>query len=83
MEFSYTMKKGIAGGSAGEIVDIANGFESEIFIEKNGRKAKCKKIMGLMALGIKAGDNVKLTIEGSDESAAADALKNYFDENDL
>ena len=38
-------------------------------------------IMGVMSLGVKKGDTVKLTIEGEDEDAAASALKAFLSAN--
>jgi phosphocarrier protein len=45
------------------------------------RTADAKRILGLMGLGVKQGDLVKLTVEGEDEDAAALKLKAFMWEN--
>ena len=52
-EFKYviTDNEGIHARPAGELVKLAKSFESSVMIEKEGKKADCKKIFGLMGLG--------------------------------
>ena len=54
-EFKYviTDNEGIHARPAGELVKLAKSFESSVMIEKEGKKADCKKIFGLMGLGAK------------------------------
>ena len=40
-----------------------------------------KRIMGVMSLGVKCGDTVKLTIEGEDEETAAAAMQAFLESN--
>ena len=49
-EFKYviTDNEGIPARPAGELVKLAKSFESSVMIEKEGKKADCKKIFGLM-----------------------------------
>lgn len=37
--------------------------------------------MGVMGLGVKCGDTIKLTIEGADEDNAAAAMQAFFEGN--
>ena len=48
-EFKYviTDNEGIHARPAGELVKLAKSFESSVMIEKEGKKADCKKIFGL------------------------------------
>ena len=39
------------------------------------------KLMALMGMGIKCGDTVTVTVEGSDEDTTAPALKQFFETN--
>lgn len=51
-EFKYviTDNEGIHARPAGELVKLAKSFEASVMIEKEGKKADCKKIFGLMGL---------------------------------
>ena len=48
---------------------------------KEGKKADCKKIFGLMGLGAKKGHEVTFTFEGADEEAACEAVSKFMQEN--
>ena len=56
-------------------VKVANRFDSDIFVEKDGEKVNGKSIMGLMMLA--AGPGTTLTVEalGKDASAALQELE--------
>ena len=82
-EFKYvvTDNEGIHARPAGELVKLVKGFESTISIEKEGKKADCKKIFGLMGLGVKKGHEVTFTFDGADEEAAYEAVSKFMQEN--
>ena len=42
---------------------------------------EAKRIMGVMSMGAKKGDTVKLTIEGADEAEAAASLEKFLQDN--
>lgn len=81
--FSYTITDeiGLHARPAGLLVKAAKEFSSEITIEKNGKSAGASKLMMLMGLGVKKGDTVNVTINGSDEEEAAEAMEKFFKEN--
>ena len=60
---------------------LAKSFEASVMIEKEGKKADCKKIFGLMGLGAKKGHEVTFTFEGADEEAACEAVSKFMQEN--
>lgn len=82
-EFKYviTDPEGIHARPAGELVKAAKAFSSSIKIAKDGKSADCKKIFGLMGLGIKKGNEVILTFEGTDEDAAFEAVSKFMQAN--
>ena len=82
-EFKYviTDNEGIHARPAGELVKLAKSFESSVMIEKEGKKADCKKIFGLMGLGAKKDHEVTFTFEGADEEAACEAVSKFMQEN--
>ena len=56
-------------------------FKSSIKIAGPKKEVDAKRIMGVMSMGVKQGDTVRLTIEGADEEAAAAALEQFLKDN--
>ena len=81
--FTYTIKDevGIHARPAGLLAKKAKEFESAITIERNGKSAAATKLMALMGLGVKCGDTVTVTVEGTDEERAASEMEKFFSEN--
>lgn len=81
--FSYTIKDeiGIHARPAGLLAKKAKEFESTVMIEKNGKSVNATKLMALMGLGIKCGETVNVTVEGTDEEKAAAEMQSFFSEN--
>ena len=81
--FEYTIKDelGIHARPAGLLAKRAKEFESEITLTKGERSALCSRLLSLMSLGIKQGDTVRVSVVGSDEDAAAEAIKEFFERN--
>ena len=82
-EITYKIKDevGIHARPAGLLVKKASEFSSEIMIEKGEKTVDAKKIFGVMSLGAKCGDEIKLIINGADEEQAAQELSKFFAEN--
>ena len=68
-KFTYviTDSEGIHARPAGELVKAAKGFSCSMKISKDGKEGDCKKIFGIMGLGVKKGEEVVLTFDGEDE----------------
>ncbi len=81
--FSYVVndKLGIHARPAGQIVNVAKQFTSTITLEFGSKKAAAKSVMGVMSLGVKQGNEVKVNAEGEDEEAAIAALEDFFQTN--
>lgn len=82
-EFKYviTDPEGIHARPAGELVKAAKAFECAIKLDKDGKSGDCKRIFGIMGLGIKKGQEVTLTFDGADEDAACEAISKFMQEN--
>ena len=82
-EFKYviTDAEGIHARPAGELVKAAKEFSSKITITKDGKSGDCKKIFGDMALAVKCGYEVTITVEGEDEEAAAAKIEEFMKSN--
>ncbi len=81
--FEYEIKDelGIHARPAGLLVNLVKQFESKITIEKNNTSISATKLIALMGLGVKKGDTIKITIDGTDEDAAEEKIKNFLNEN--
>ena len=82
-EFKYTITdtEGIHARPAGELVKAAKEFNSKITITKDDKSGDCKKIFGIMGLGVKKDNEVTITFEGADEEAAYESISKFMKEN--
>ena len=80
-EYTITDPVGIHARPAGNLSKEAKKYDSVIKITKDGKSVEAKKLMMLMALGVKQGDTVTVSIEGGDEEAVAAQMEAFFKEN--
>ena len=73
-DFTILNKLGIHARPAAQFVKIANRFQAEVYVEKDGEEVDGKSIMGLMMLAAGNGSVISVTADGSDEAAAIEAL---------
>ena len=80
--FEYTVKDelGIHARPAGMLVKEAKKYESKITITKEGKTVDVTKLMMLMSLGVKCGEEITVEAEGPDEDAAAAGMEKFFEE---
>ena len=71
-EFTYVIKEelGLHARPAGLLVK-----------EAKGKTAAAGKLIAIMSMGVKQGDEVTVQVEGPDEDAAFEALEKFFQEN--
>ena len=60
------------------LVQVASQYESQIFVEADDKKVNAKSIMGMMSLGLAAGEEVTVSIDGTDEEAAMENIEKYL-----
>lgn len=79
-EFKYVIQdeQGIHARPAGVIVKAANEFQSDIQMDKRGQKGDLKRIFAIMALCVKKGDEVTITVDGPDEEEALMKMEELF-----
>lgn len=82
-EFTYTITdpEGIHARPAGELVKAVKGFTCGITISKDEKTVDCKRILGLMGLGVKKDQEVVLKFDGEDEEAAYEAISKFMQDN--
>ncbi len=81
--FSYTVKDelGIHARPAGMLVKEVKNFKSKVTLEKDGKVIDAARLMAVMSMGVKKDQTVTITVEGTDEDPAYDALKSFFETN--
>lgn len=71
---------GLHARPAALFVQIANKFDSSVYLEKE-EKIDGKSIIAILSLGVNCGMSVKLIVEGSDAVEAFTELKNFLEAN--
>ncbi|WP_018963591.1 HPr family phosphocarrier protein [Coprothermobacter platensis] len=80
-EVTLTNPTGLHARPASLLVQTAAKFKSNITLEKDGRTASAKSIMGVLSLGADQGSRIKITVEGEDAKAAMQALLDLVKDN--
>ena len=73
-EITIQNESGLHARPAAIIVQKANGFKSDIFLEKDDDKVNAKSIMGVMMLAAAYGTTIKIIADGEDEGEAMETL---------
>ena len=60
------------------LVQLASSYESKIYVESDNKKVNAKSIMGMMTLGLAAGENVTVNADGADEANAIAEIEKYL-----
>lgn len=83
VSFNYVIKDeiGIHARPAGMLAKEAKAFESKITLAAKGKEADVTRLMAVMGMEIKCGDEVTVSAEGADEEKAIEALKQFFEAN--
>jgi len=81
--FEYVIKDvhGIHARPATDLFKLTKQFGSVVKVAKGDKEVPFKGVMGVMSLGAKQGDTVKFTVEGDDEAAAIEAIKEFVTAN--
>ncbi|MDO5577494.1 MAG: HPr family phosphocarrier protein [Fibrobacter sp.] len=79
-KFNYIIKDqiGIHARPAGLLVKMVQKFQSVVTIECKGKSTDAKKLMAVLSMGIKCGDEVTVIMEGNDEEQVHKELYQYF-----
>ena len=64
-----------------KLVQIASQYQSKVSIKQDTTVVNAKSIMGMMTLGLSAGESVVVSAEGSDEIAAIENIEKYLSSN--
>lgn len=75
------LQSGLEARPVALLVQIANQYESNIYVVKDEiKKINAKSIMGMMTLGLQAGEDITIVAEGEDEQKAVSHIEEYLSE---
>ena len=77
---TVTLSTGLEARPVAQLVQVASQFNSEIYVEVGEKKVNAKSIMGMMTLGLDAGEEITLLTNGEDEEAAMNSIERYLSE---
>lgn len=66
---------GLHARAASRLVQVAAGFDSAVWLERDGRRVNAKSIMGVLMLAAPVGSELILECDGPDEDDAARAVE--------
>ena len=72
------LSTGLEARPVAQLVQVASQFNSEIYVEVGKKKVNAKSIMGMMTLGLDAGEEITLSANGEDEEAAMSSIEQYL-----
>ena len=72
------LQNGLEARPIAMLVQVASKYDGSIYLESAGKKVNAKSIMGMMSLGLDAGETVTVTADGSDEAAAVSEIEQYL-----
>ena len=72
------IRNGLEARPVALLVQVASQYESEIYVESEARRVNAKSIMGMMTLGLNAGESITVTANGGDEKEAIDNIEKYL-----
>ncbi|KNF09141.1 phosphotransferase system phosphocarrier protein HPr [Gottschalkia purinilytica] len=70
---------GLHARPAALFVQACGKYKSDIYIEKGDNKVNAKSIMGIMALGVYQGEEIKIIASGYDEEDALKGITEFLE----
>ncbi len=83
IKFNYviTDEIGIHARPAGLLAKTAKTVLSKVVIKANGKEADASKLMAVMGLGVKHGNEITVEVTGKDEIEASAKMEEFFKAN--
>lgn len=80
-KYAITDEVGIHARPAGILVKEAKKYPATITLKTAKGSADARKLMAIMALGVKQNDEVTVEVEGENEEQAAKEIQAFFEAN--
>ncbi len=80
---TINLENGLEATPAAMLVQVASRYESTIYVQSEDGtvKVNAKSIMGMMSLGLHAGEKLVVVAEGADEEDAVAGIETYLNGN--
>ena len=72
---TFGLLSGLEARPAAMLVQVASQYASSIYLERESKRVNAKSIMGMMTLGLAAGDAITVEAEGEDEEKAVSEIE--------
>lgn len=82
-DVTINIETGLEARPVAQLVQVASQFDSKIYLEVEDKKVNAKSIMGMMSLGLAAGEKVVISAEGEDEEQAIESIENYLNNTEV
>lgn len=69
---------GLEARPAAMLVQVASQYDSRIYLESGSKRVNAKSIMGMMTLGMIAGQSITVEADGADEDQAVSEIEKYL-----
>lgn len=69
---------GLEARPAAMLVQVASQYDSRIYLESGSKRVNAKSIMGMMTLGLIAGQSITVKADGADEDQAVSEIEKYL-----
>ncbi len=77
-KISIKLPTGLEARPVALFVQVASQYESKVYVETGNKRVNAKSIMGMMTLGLAAGEEVDVIVDGVDEAIAMDSIEKYL-----
>lgn len=77
-EIVINIPNGLEARPVALLVQVASQYECSIHVVSEEKRVNAKSIMGMMSLGISAGETVTVTADGPDEKLAIENIEKYL-----
>ena len=69
---------GLEARPAAMLVQVASQYDSRIYLESGSKRVNAKSIMGMMTLGLIAGQSITVEADGADADQAVSEIEKYL-----
>lgn len=77
-DITIQIPEGLEARLVALLVQVASQYGSEIYVESDNKKVNAKSIMGMMTLGLFAGETVTVSADGEDEEEAMANIEKFL-----
>jgi catabolite repression HPr-like protein len=77
-EIVINIPTGLEARPVALLVQVASQYECSIYVVSDDKRVNAKSIMGMMSMGISAGETVTVMADGPDEKTAIENIEKYL-----